>query len=82
MVFVTHGHHFNLQTPPLLQKGDVLLHGHTHVPACTETETFTYLNPGSVSLPKEESSHGYMILEDGNFYWKTFDGETYKQYSL
>ena len=33
VIFATHGHHYNLETPPLLQPGDVLLHGHTHVPA-------------------------------------------------
>lgn len=82
MIFVTHGHQYNLQTPPLLQKGDVLLHGHTHVPACTKTETFTYLNPGSVSLPKEDSHHSYLILEDGTFHWKTLEGEEYQTYSL
>ena len=33
-----------------------MLHGHTHVPKCTEHETYTYINPGSVSIPKEESA--------------------------
>lgn len=33
LVYVTHGHIFNTQTPPPLRKGDVLLHGHTHIPA-------------------------------------------------
>ena len=32
LVYVTHGHTFNTQTPPPLRKGDVLLHGHTHIP--------------------------------------------------
>ena len=82
MVFVTHGHQYNLQTPPLLQEGDILLHGHTQVPACTKTETFTYRNPGSVSLPKENSRHSYMILENGTFHWKTLEGEEYQIYSM
>lgn len=82
MIFATHGHHFNLESQPLLQKNDVLLHGHTHIPACTKTETFTYLNPGSVSLPKEDSSHSYMILENGTFHWKTLDGAEYRTFSL
>ena len=30
-IFATHGHKFNTQTPPPLRKGEVLLHGHTHV---------------------------------------------------
>ena len=54
----------------------------THVPACTSTETFIYLNPGSVSLPKEDSHHSYMILENGMFQWKTLNGEVYNTYTI
>nr|WP_317282310.1 phosphodiesterase [uncultured Sellimonas sp.] len=82
LIFMTHGHQFNLSTPPKLHKGDILLHGHTHIPACTETNTFTYLNPGSVSIPKENSHHSYMTLEDGVFQWKTLEGEIYQTFSL
>ena len=39
---------------------------------------FTYLNPGSVSIPKESTPHSYMILEGRTFTWKTLDGEAYK----
>lgn len=59
----------------LLLLGDILLHGHTHVPACEERDNYIYLNPGSVSIPKEESWHGYMIFENGVFIWKDLDGE-------
>lgn len=30
---------------------------------------YTYLNPGSVALPKENSPHSCMVLEDGQFTW-------------
>ena len=80
-IFVTHGHHFNeKKLPPMFEKtqeGLILLHGHTHVPVCRVHESYTYMNPGSVSIPKENSEHSYMILENGAFWWKTLDGETY-----
>ena len=41
-----------------------------------------YLNPGSVSLPKEGSAHSYMTLENGCFRWKTMDGRTYHELTL
>ena len=47
---------------PPLHKGDILLHGHTHVPKCVAHENYIYMNPGSVSIPKENSYHGYMTL--------------------
>ena len=82
MIFLTHGHVFHEQNLPMLKKGDILLHGHTHVPACREHETYVYMNPGSVSIPKEGSAHGYLIYEAGIFLWKDLDGKTYMEYRL
>lgn len=75
LIYATHGHIFNEKNLPPLHQGDVLLHGHTHVPVCKERGNYTCLNPGSVSIPKEESWHGYLILENGVFVWKDLDGE-------
>ncbi len=78
LVYATHGHNYNKKQCPPLMSGDILLHGHTHVPAW---ENFgrdnIYLNPGSISIPKEDSPHGYMILEENTFFWKDLEGETY-----
>ena len=81
-IYATHGHRFGEQTPPPMQPCDVLLCGHTHVPKCTEHTDFLYLNPGSVSIPKEGSARGYMTWEDGVFQWKTLEGEVYHSLSL
>ena len=73
--FITHGHHYNTTTPPLLSEGDVLIHGHTHVLTVTPFGNgLTYLNPGSVSLPKENHPKSYMIYEDGVFTIRDFEG--------
>lgn len=69
LVFATHGHHFHGDNLPPLKQGDVLLHGHTHVPKQEEVNGIWVLNPGSVSMPKEQSWHGVMTLEDGLFCW-------------
>ena len=82
VVFATHGHHYNLETPPLLQPGDVLLHDHTHVPAKDDRLGFWYLNPGSVSIPKEGSAHSYMTMEEGTFVWKGLEGVEYDRLTL
>ncbi len=82
IVYATHGHHFGEENPPLLNKGDILLCGHTHVPKCVEHENFLYMNPGSVSIPKEGSHHGYMIIENGEFLWKDMDGQIMMRYSI
>lgn len=83
LVYATHGHNYNMQTTLPLQPGDILLHGHTHVPAWIEFgNSNIYLNPGSVSIPKENSVHGYMILEDSTFTWKDLSGKEYHSLSL
>jgi len=74
-VFATHGHHHNTQTPPPLLKGDILLHGHTHVLKCEEFGNGNlYLNPGSAALPKEGNPRTYMVYENRCFTVKDFDG--------
>ena len=82
LVYLTHGHHFHENHLPPLREGDVLLYGHTHVPICHERSGIVCMNPGSVSLPKEGSWHGYMTLEDGLFLWKDFDGQVRMRYEM
>lgn len=81
-VFASHGHIYNPDHLPPMKNGDILLNGHTHIPACdsltdTSGRKYWYLNPGSVSIPKGSSVHSYMIYEDGTFLWKDIKGKEY-----
>ena len=82
LIYCTHGHVYNTGKLPPLQEGDVLLHGHTHIPAWEDHGAFRYLNPGSAAIPKEGSWHGYMTLENGRFLWKDFDGAIHHELTL
>ncbi len=74
--FLTHGHHYNTMTPPSLGKGDLLIHGHTHVLTATPFGNGNlYINPGSVTLPKENNSKSYMTYENGIFIIKDMEGK-------
>lgn len=74
-IFATHGHHFNTLTPPPLRKGEILLHGHTHVLKCEQLGNDNYyLNPGSTTYPKEGNPKSYMIYEERCFTVKDFNG--------
>lgn len=78
-IYATHGHHIDdIKCVP----GSVVLGGHTHIPCCEKRDGYTYINPGSVSIPKENSHHGYIIYSDGNFTWKDFDGNIIKQTTI
>ena len=74
-IFATHGHLFNTSGPPKLSKGDVLLHGHTHI-LCAEEfgEDNLYLNPGSIAIPKGGNPRTYMIYENSCFTVYDVDG--------
>ncbi|MCI5536179.1 MAG: phosphodiesterase [Clostridiales bacterium] len=82
LIYAVHGHNYNEKNLPPLHKGDILLNGHTHVPKCVEHDDYVYMNPGSVSIPKEDSHHGYMIFEDNVFIWKDLDGEVKNIYEI
>lgn len=81
-IYATHGHIYNEKKLPPVAEGDILLNGHTHVPKCVEHESYIYMNPGSVSIPKENSHHGYILLENDLFLWKDLDGNIKKEYSV
>ena len=81
VIFATHGHLYNNDRLPPLHAGDILLHGHTHVPAREQHEGYVYLNPGSVSIPKNGTERGYMTFDGETFLWKTLGGESYMEYT-
>lgn len=66
-IYLSHGHR---DVPPL-NDGDVYVTGHTHVPHNVCEDGVLYLNPGSVSLPKDGSEHGYIVYENGEFAFKS-----------
>lgn len=81
-IFATHGHIYNKKKLPPLKKGDILLHGHTHVQAMEEEDGYYYLNPGSVSIPKEDNVNSYMVYENHGFSIRDMDGNDIRTMKL
>jgi putative phosphoesterase len=83
-MLLTHGHKINKEASNMLSKGEILIHGHTHV-LCIESFGVgnLYLNPGSTTYPKENNPPSYMIYENGAFEIKHLDsGEVIKKIDL
>ena len=79
-----HGHHFSPDAPPPLGGGDVVLCGHTHVPAFERMTSpdgthYLYLNPGSVSISKEDSPRSYILTDGVVVQFCTLSGEVYRK---
>ncbi len=82
-LYASHGHVHSMETPPALSKGDVLVNGHFHVPtAQVFGNDNLYVNCGSVSIPKQNSPHCYLIFENNLFTWKDLQGNTFKQHQM
>ena len=65
-LFCTHGHVFSPHDHPALSEGSAFLSGHTHVKTNVVRDGIRYVNPGSVSIPKD-GSNSYAVYEDGEF---------------
>ena len=79
---LTHGH-LDSDRLPNMKDFDILLNGHTHIPKCEQKEGYIFMNPGSVSIPKENSPHSYMVFENNEFLWKNLEnGEVYNTKNL
>ena len=80
-VYITHGHHFNDQNlPKIANPRTILLHGHTHVPVNLKHDTHRTMNPGSTTIPKQDSAQRYMLIDGTHIYWKHLeDGSVYME---
>lgn len=63
-LYCTHGHLHSPDAPPQLPKGTVFLSGHTHVKTDILREGLRFVNPGSISLPKD-GTHSYALCQNG-----------------
>lgn len=80
-VVAVHGHHLEDLPVQELVEGTVIVSGHTHIPCIKEEEGIVFLNPGSVSIPKEGSAHGYIIFDNGIFRFMDLEGAEYMKFT-
>ena len=73
--FLTHGHKYNPEQLPPLKPDTIFTFGHIHIPILKREKDYIILNPGSISLPKENYPHSYAIYEHGIIKIKTFTNE-------
>ena len=69
--FFTHGHKYNIDNIP--QNIDVLVYGHFHTGYIKEKDGVLCVNAGSISLPKNDTPHSYLIIDDKQIILKDID---------
>lgn len=65
--YITHGHRYNRHNM-VLKDGDIFIQGHTHISTMYKDNNKYYLNPGSISLPRDNTDGSYIIYENNKFY--------------
>lgn len=70
--FFSHGHKYNMDNVP--PEGQVVVYGHFHIGFIAEQYGVIFANPGSISLPKNNSEHSYLMIDDKELILKDIDG--------
>lgn len=84
-IVMCHGHRYlnygngldNLRYLAQQENADLVMFGHTHVPFLEEVDGCIYLNPGSISKPRQAKKiPTYTVIEvskDGKFHFEMFE---------
>ncbi|GAK82934.1 phosphodiesterase YfcE [Vibrio ponticus] len=75
-LFLTHGHLYNSEKRPALREGDVIVHGHTHIPLAERNGAQFIFNPGSITFPRNGFVASYGLYADNTIKVMSFDGAT------
>lgn len=81
MFYFTHGHKYNIEKIPY-DDFDIMMYGHIHQGFIEEKEGLVFANPGSISLPKGESRHSYIVVDENEIILKDVDGAVLDKYEF
>jgi len=70
--FCSHGNAYNMDNPPK-KKFDVLVFGHSHGGMLLTDGEKYYINPGSISFPRNGALCSYAIVDEKGMYLKDLD---------
>lgn len=70
--FFTHGQNYNMNHIP--QNIDVLIFGHLHTGFIKEKDGVLCVNSGSISLPKNNTKHSYLLIDNDKIILKDVEG--------
>ena len=73
-VFFSHGHMYNIDNLPN-KAIEVMFYGHYHTGFIIEEDGIIFANPGSISLPKNNTKHSYIIFDENKIVLKDAEGE-------
>lgn len=72
-IFLSHGQNYNIDNFSGVDF-DVMFYGHFHTGFIKEHDGKIFVNPGSISLPKNETPNSYAVLDETGVVLFDFDG--------
>ena len=76
-----HGHHLDKENNEY-RVGDIVFYGHTHVSKVEVIDDITYINPGSVTIPKENTKKTFIALHNNTCFFMDLKGNIVDEYKL
>lgn len=80
-IYFTHGHKNNMDNLPDEQI-DMMVYGHFHTGFIVKKDGIIFANPGSISLPKDNTKNSYSILDKESIVLKDIDGNVIDEFKL
>ncbi len=80
-VYFTHGHKYNIEVIPY-EDFEIMIYGHIHQGFIEEKECYLFANPGSISIPRLNTPHSYLMFEENKLVIKDVEGEVIKVYKI
>ena len=80
-VYFTHGHKYNIEVIPY-EDFEIMIYGHIHQGFIEEKEGYLFANPGSISIPRLNTPHSYLVFEEDKLVLKDVEGEVVKEYKI
>ena len=80
-IFFTHGHKYNINKLPN-EEFDIMFYGHFHICFIKQQDGKIFVNPGSISLPKENTLNSYATIDSDKTYIQDINGNILEELKL
>lgn len=81
-IYITHGNEYNINNDIKFNRKGILVYGHEHYPFIQKKLGMTFINVGSISLPRRGSEPSYGIYYDKEFFIYGISGKLIDKINL
>lgn len=81
ILHLVHGHHLDKENNKY-KNGDIVFYGHTHISKFEVINEVKFINPGSITIPKENTKKSFIVLHDSRCLLLDLKYNILEEYSL